>query len=287
MRENALESLYCLEGDIWGHIAHDRLELHTGDLVTFDRDDVHNVFADKDNLCLVVHIALDHPDYTHEELFNTLFSCTTHPKYIRHPEKVDTVCDMLLAAMYAASSEEEERMENCQKIHRNLVDMMMKYFTWFSIKDSPAEGIDKYGDRFHQFLGYLMNHYQDKITLSKLSEVLYLNPSYISSFVRRTTFDSLTDAVNYFRCFYAEKYLLETDRPVGEISSLVGFSSEKYFYRAFRYWWDITPLQHRKRFQRYAQTKEEYYEYSPSEARTIIKDYIADRLVSQASRTDA
>ena len=282
--DDVLEILYCLKGCVRGHIAHDYLELSAGDLVTFDRDDVHNVLADEDNLCLVVHIDLNHPNYTYYEMHNSFYSYTTHPKYVRYPDQVSKVCDLLLAAAYEAPSDDDDRTEKCELIRLNLVEMMQKYFLWFSLEDSPAEGLDKYADRFHQILGHIMDNYKNKITLANLAETLYLNPAYISNFISRTTFDSLTDAVSYFRCFYAEKLLLETDLPVGEISPRVGFSSEKYFYKAFKKWWGITPLQHRKKYERYAQIKEEYYEYSPSETRSIIKDYIADRLVAKASR---
>lgn len=284
--ENALEMLYCLEGTVRGHIAHDFLTLSGGDLVTFDRDDVHNIFADRDNLCLIIHIDLEHPDYTREELYDTLYSCTTHPKFIRYPEEVEKICDILLAAAFAAASDGEKRTDTCLRIRRNLVDLLQRHFRWFSIEDDPAEGLHKYTERLDRILGYVMNHYQEKITLKQLSETLYLNPSYISSFMRRTTFGSLTDTVNYYRCFYAEKLLLETDLPVGEISDLVGFSSEKYFYKTFKSWWNITPLQHRMHYARYAAQKEEYYEYSPSETKLIIRDLIMDRLVSRFSRQD-
>ena len=279
--ENGLEILYCLKGHVWGHIAHDVLEMTSGLVVTFDRDDVHNIFADKDNLCLIVHIDLNHPDYDHSQLYNTLYSCTNHPSFLRYPDQVETVCDMLLAAAYVNASDSETRTEKCERIHRELIDMMLRYFEWFSLEDSPAKGIDKYDDRFHQILEHVMNLHHEKITLAKLSETLYLNPSYISSFISRTTFSSLTEIVNYFRCFHAEKLLLETDLTVGDISSMVGFSSEKYFYKWFKYWWHTTPLQHRKQFYRYANRKEEYYEYSPSEAKSILKDYIVDRLVDK------
>ena len=78
---------------------------------------------------------------------------------------------------------------------------------------------------------------------------------------------------------------METDLPVGEISAMAGFSSEKYFYRAFKMHWRTTPHQHRKEYARLAQIKEEFYEYPMDEAREIIKDYIAARQVVKARFT--
>ena len=282
---DAVEMLYCLQGHVWGRIAHDELHLGTGDLVTFDRDDAHNVMAEKDNLCMIVHIDLSHPDYTHDELFETIFSCTTHPNFIRHPNDVQRVCDMLLAAIYTAAGQWEEKATICEDIHLNLVDILMRRFSWFSIADDYIEGEDKYADRFRMIVKYILNNYRRKTTIAELSKIIYLNPSYISSFMKRTTFHSFSEAVNYFRCFYAEHLLLETDLPVGEISAMAGFSSEKYFYRAFKMHWRTTPLQHRKEYARLKQIKEEFYEYPMDEAREIIKDYIAARQVEKARFT--
>ena len=282
---DAVEMMYCLQGHVWGHIAHDELHLRTGDLVTFDRDDAHNIMGDKDNLCLVAHIDLSHPSYSHDELFETIFSCTTHPKYTRHPEEVQRVCDVLLAAMYIASEGQENAADICEEIRLNLTDLLMKKFSWFSIEEWYREGDDKYADRLRMILKYILNNYRSKITISELSKIIYLNPSYISSFMKRTTFHSFSEAVNYFRCFYAEHLLLETDLPMGEISAMAGFSSEKYFYRAFKMHWRTTPLQHRKEYARLMRIKEEYYEYSQEETREIIKDYIATRQVEKARFT--
>ena len=288
--EKALELIFCLEGSVWGHIAHNHLHLNSGDLVTFDREDVHNVFADQDNLCLVVHLNLDHPDFSEDNLINTIYSCTTHPDFTRHPESVQLVCDMMLALMYEASSGHTDSTSTCENIRLNLVDILTRRFSWFSIEEWYAHedlynpDDEKYADRFRKILSYIMQHYREKITVSGLSDTIFLNPSYISSFLRRTTFHSLTEAVNYFRCFYAQKLLLQTDLPVGEISALSGFSSQKYFYKAFKYFWQTTPLQHRRQFAIYASQKEEYYTYSPSEAQSILKDYIADRQVLKAVR---
>ena len=282
---DAVEMMYCLQGHVWGHIAHDELHLRTGDLVTFDRDDAHNIMGDKDNLCLVAHIDLSHPSYSHDELFETIFSCTTHPKYTRHPEEVQRVCDVLLAAMYIASEGQENAADICEEIRLNLTDLLMKKFSWFSIEEWYREGDDKYADRLRMILKYILNNYRSKITISELSKIIYLNPSYISSFMKRTTFHSFSEAVNYFRCFYAEHLLLETDLPMGEISAMAGFSSEKYFYRAFKMHWRTTPLQQRKEYARLMQIKEAYYEYPQDEAREIIKEYIAARQVEKARFT--
>ena len=282
---DAVEMMYCLQGHVWGHIAHDELHLRTGDFVTFDRDDAHNIMGDKDNLCLVVHLDLSHPSYTHDELFETIFSCTTHPKYTRHPEEVQRVCDVLLAVIYVASEGQENAADICEEIRLNLTDLLMKKFSWFSIEEWYREGDDKYADRLRMILKYILNNYRSKITISELSKIIYLNPSYISSFMKRTTFHSFSEAVNYFRCFYAEHLLLETDLPMGEISAMAGFSSEKYFYRAFKMHWRTTPLQQRKEYARLMQIKEEYYEYPQDEAREIIKEYIAARQVEKARFT--
>lgn len=283
--DDAVEMLYCLQGHVWGHIAHDTLHLRTGDLVTFDRDDAHNIMADKDNLCLVAHIDLSHPDYTHDELLETIFSCTTHPNFTRHPDDVQHVCDVLLATMFVASEGQKNAADICEEIRLNLTDLLMKKFSWFSIERWYEEGDDKYADRLRMILKYILNNYRSKITISELSKIIYLNPSYISSFMKRTNFHSFSEAVNYFRCFYAEKLLLETNLPVGEISAMAGFSSEKYFYRSFKRHWQTTPLQHRKEYARLAQIREEYDEYSPSAASEIIKDYIAARQVEKARFT--
>ncbi len=320
--KDALEFIYCLSGKVWGHVAHEQFDLAAGELVTIDCGDVRNIFADDDNLTLIVHISLHNARIPIEELLNTLFSCSTNPTYLRHPEAVKAVCDLLFALAYTVVSfeaaEKDRRLIDrmdlqgrsphgifldeggvasgadlldadsservtaaCEFIRLNLLDLMAEKFSWFSL-ENLSEDDWKYKDRLQKIVAYVSENCGKKITIAQLSNTIYLNASYISSFMQRTSFSSFTEMLSYYRGLQAQHLLLETELTIGEIASRCGFSSDKYFYKAFKRWWSNTPLQYRKQFQHYAKRKEECYPLPPYKAQEIIKNMMVERAISKA-----
>lgn len=190
------------------------------------------------------------------------------------------------AAITAAADtgfEMQQLREDCETIRAKLLDVMMENFSWFSIKNLGKENI-KYKERLQQIVGYVINNSEKKITTSHLTDIIYLNPSYISSFMHRTAFGSLTYMINYFRCYRAQQMLLETSEPINEISVRCGFTSEKYFYRNFKNYWGITPLQYRKQLRRFADRQEKFYLYTADEACALLKDVIVEKHVTGICR---
>lgn len=52
-----------------------------------------------------------------------------------------------------------------------------------------------------------------------------------------------------FRCHLAKKLLSQTDESIDEIVYLTGFSEPSTFYRAFRRWVGMTPVEYRRQKQ--------------------------------------
>ena len=93
---------------------------------------------------------------------------------------------------------------------------------------------------------YLDIHYADPITLDFLSDIFYINSSYLSTLFKEKTGMKYVDYLNGLRIDAAKTLLLTTDRRAATISRLVGYDNEKYFYRVFKKFTDLTPEQYRK-----------------------------------------
>ena len=93
---------------------------------------------------------------------------------------------------------------------------------------------------------YLDNHYADPITLDFLSDIFYINSSYLSTLFKVKTGLKYVDYLNGLRIDAAKTLLLTTDRKAATISKMVGYDNEKYFYRVFKKFTAFTPEQYRK-----------------------------------------
>ena len=88
--------------------------------------------------------------------------------------------------------------------------------------------------------------YADLITLDFLSDMFYINSYYLSTLFKEKNGMKYVDYLNGLRIEAAKTLMQTTDRRAATISRLVGYDNEKYFYRVFKKFTDLTPEQHWK-----------------------------------------
>lgn len=282
MHENSLELLYCLSGHLNLVSAHmDYLQLHENELLLLDRSDIHYAWSDADNTILAVHIDLTgYPLYS-ERIKYLFFSCAT---FLCKPEQqasMDKITDLMLAAAYVRYSDAYNPDSAYKKLYDALSAVLVDEFNWFSVENLTSSENEKYRERLEGILKYVQLHYDEKITVSQLAKLYYINENYLSQFLKTTSFESFSRLLQYIRCYEAEKLLLTTDKKIQEISDRCGFSSVKYFHKYFKLLWGITPLQHKFRHMRFCSEPEDFSEYEKSIAFTTVRDYIAKRHIDR------
>lgn len=84
------------------------------------------------------------------------------------------------------------------------------------------------------------------ISARVLAEKYFMSPSAFSTHFQRAMGCSFRDYVTNLRIRHACALLLTTDSPVGDIQSRCGYNDSKSFYKAFRRYMDMTPIEYRK-----------------------------------------
>ncbi|MGF7012496.1 two-component system response regulator YesN [Lachnospiraceae bacterium PF1-22] len=93
---------------------------------------------------------------------------------------------------------------------------------------------------------YITEHYNDKLSLTLLSEQLGFNPSYFSVLFKKETGKNFMDYVIEVRMEYAKRFLAETDYDIYEIADRVGYTDVKYFIKLFKKYVELSPMEYRK-----------------------------------------
>ena len=106
--------------------------------------------------------------------------------------------------------------------------------------DSGRTDID-----FVPVLNYIARNYRTT-SLGEIAEVFHYSESHLSTCIRQMTGRTYTEMVRSLKMRDAVDYLLRTDKPVEEISLLVGYRTPDTFSRAFRQTWGISPSQYRR-----------------------------------------
>lgn len=104
---------------------------------------------------------------------------------------------------------------------------------------------------------YILQNYSDpELSLNKLSEKMFLTPSYISSLFKRYTNSNFKDYLISVRMKQACRLLRFTNLKSYEISAMTGYSNPQYFSVLFKKFTGETPTQyHNKRYQEKEETE--------------------------------
>ncbi len=103
----------------------------------------------------------------------------------------------------------------------------------------------QYSRPVNAFIGFIRNHFTERITLELVAEHVGLNPSYLSNLVMKETGMSLADHINRTRIEASKYELLHSNRPVHEIAQRVGYAYQSHYARLFRRFVGMTPVEFR------------------------------------------
>lgn len=106
-----------------------------------------------------------------------------------------------------------------------------------------------------QLLNYIHDNYNTDIPLETLSELVSFSPAYTSTIFKQITGRTITAYINDYRMRMAKKLLRETNKKLGEIYPMVGYSSMTYFCVLFKDMFGETPSQYRKKKRKGEATK--------------------------------
>lgn len=94
---------------------------------------------------------------------------------------------------------------------------------------------------------YIRTHYQEDLTLTILSDLVYLNPNYLSNVFSQITGCTLNKYIQKVRMEKSQELLLNTNMKIADISHAVGYPNASYFCKSFQKLYGTTPERFRQR----------------------------------------
>lgn len=242
----AYELIYCLKGEITIVSSESECTLYPGDFRGINIDSVHYIKSNSDNLIASFHLNLTHPVIHTENLEHTLFRIEPQQlKTIKEPEYKE-LHGFLLAVLYLYINDTKHHSDIYNSICVYFVSNILKLFSLFNITNDIRRPV-WVQERFNDIILYLYTHYDEKLTLKKISEMTHINYYYLSSHFNDICGDTFNDYITVLRIFKSEKMLLTTNASISSIVYACGFSSPKFYYAAFKSLYGMTPKEHRKR----------------------------------------
>ena len=113
----------------------------------------------------------------------------------------------------------------------------------FGLQESEQE--KREGDTIVRVQQYILEHLSEDISLVKLGELAYFNPSYLSRLFKRVSGTNLSDFIHNARINKAKELLTRNDMKIQEIVAAVGYESHAYFTKFFKKTTNMTPQEYR------------------------------------------
>ncbi len=110
----------------------------------------------------------------------------------------------------------------------------------------PKLILEKPDKKTENIYTYIIDHYNEKITLDDLCFLFTTNKTTICNNFKNSYGDTIVDFINKIRIKHAKKLLRQGEMNLTEVSNRVGFSSIHYFCRIFKVVENQTPTQYIK-----------------------------------------
>lgn len=96
---------------------------------------------------------------------------------------------------------------------------------------------------------YLDQHYNEPLSLQRISEALNISPSYLSHIFKKEYGEAPMQYLYKRRIGEAQSLLIDTDTPIGEISDTLCYGTINHFNTVFKKYVGMSPGRYRKSFQ--------------------------------------
>ena len=105
-----------------------------------------------------------------------------------------------------------------------------------------------HSDPIYQVKTWIHHHLGENITIKKLADNVYLNPTYLCELFKDQTGETILNYVTNARLKKAKELLEKTDLKIYDVATNVGYQDTKYFSRLFKQWTNQSPSQYREKY---------------------------------------
>ena len=115
---------------------------------------------------------------------------------------------------------------------------------------SVAEPSRAEQERINPVFAYLVENFRGDISLDQASYIAHMTPNAFCKYFKKITRKTFMETVIEYRLNYATQQLVQTDKPISQISFDSGFGDVSHFYKMFKHKMHQSPLNYRKNFMR-------------------------------------
>ncbi len=247
------ELIYVLSGSCIQQIEHKTITLTEGQFCLVAPGSVHSISVFDESIILNILIRRS----TFEDIFyhilkdtnaiSAFFNKTLYTKnqnaYLLIDSKKDPYIQNHVLSMLLEYREKKKYYE--QILNGSITILFSKLLQRFEDTIYVSGDTRQAGNEFTDMLAYIDQNYQ-QITLHEVASHFHFSDAYCSRLIKKYTGKSFTELKQNIRFRMALFFLENTNKPIAEISSDIGFQNVEHFNRLFKKRFEITPGMYRK-----------------------------------------
>jgi AraC-like DNA-binding protein len=105
-------------------------------------------------------------------------------------------------------------------------------------------------ERINPVFAYLVENFRQPVSLEKAAGIANMTTNAFCKYFKKITRKTFMETIIEYRLNYATQQLVQTDKPISEISFDSGFGDVSHFYKMFKVKMHLSPLNYRKKFTR-------------------------------------
>ncbi|GAA0712152.1 hypothetical protein GCM10008904_25070 [Paraclostridium ghonii] len=239
-----IEILFVLDGEAEVTLNSGKYKLRKEDVFLVNKNHIHKITSDKDNIILVVQIQKEIiEEYFDEEVY---FKCNSSIyEYDSKEFNSFNILRKLLSRLFEAYNKNSSGYEIL--IKGILYEILFILNNNYKIENNNTKiNSQKFNDRLKEILLYIQEHYKEDITLIDVASSQYLTPQYFSSFFKKYIGVSFLTYLNTLRLQSAVEDIESTDFSITDIAIKSGFKNIQAFMKIFKETYKVTPSNYRK-----------------------------------------
>lgn len=249
-----IELTFVMEGDIAYQVNDSLYHLKEGEGLFCNTNVLHSGRQDQSPDCSYLSITF------HPRLLYGYRSSVMQEKYMDHILKSPALASLHFIPGITWQKKILKQMKKIRRLHEarpaseELQIQMALLKIWREIFEhvEPGErscaenGRDT--ERIRRIMGYIQEHYGEKITLEDLADQIHLCKSESCRLFKRYMNESMFDYLLDYRVERSLELLRQSSLDVTQIAGQVGFGNPGYYSRIFKRKMGCTPLEYRKSY---------------------------------------
>jgi AraC-like DNA-binding protein len=231
-------------------------QIRPGMLFIFQPYQLHHVYAEVSpetpytrSICYLEPAAAEkllRPFPNRLALFKTLINGGSQEQAFDMTPRLDALSWIYSSYNHAFTRDTKDHSRNSEELGLFLVQLLTCLDQVRQTNSPPHPGHKPLGYS-ETIMRYIEEHYQEDVSLGRLSEETHLSETYISRVFRRETGGCISEYLTARRIKHACGLLERTELSVESIGQQSGFSNVSHFIQTFKRQIGVTPLQYRKK----------------------------------------